>query len=75
MGEVATDGEDQMVRTDIVDETEGRYRTADLYYAAYLKVAEVPFIETVREGDRVYFIFKATDGLRELKNGFYNRTI
>jgi len=50
------------------------YRTSDLYYAAFLKVAEVPFIEAVIEGGRVVFLFENTDGIRDLKNGFYNRT-
>ena len=50
------------------------YRTTDLYYAAYLKVAGVPFVETTREGDRVTFVFQIVEGMRDLKNGFYNRT-
>jgi hypothetical protein len=59
----------------MVDQTrDGRYRTSDLYYAAYLKVAGVPFMETTREGDRLYFVFDAQDGLRDLKNAYYNRT-
>jgi hypothetical protein len=53
---------------------EETYRTSDLYYAAYLKVAEVPFIEATREGDRVFFVFQASEGLRDLKNAYYNRT-
>lgn len=53
----------------------GRYRTSDLYYAAYLKVAAVPFIEAVREpGGRVIFIFEDVEGMRDLKNQYYNRT-
>jgi len=53
----------------------GRYRTSDLYYAAYLKVAAVPFIEAVREpGGRVVFIFGEVEGMRDLKNQYYNRT-
>lgn len=55
-------------------ETTARWRTADLYFAAYLKVAGVPFIETVRESGRVYFIFDPTNGMRDLKNQYYNRT-
>jgi len=34
------------------------YRTSDLYYAAYLKVAGVEFIDTAREGARVFFLFQ-----------------
>ncbi|NBR01269.1 MAG: hypothetical protein EBT79_07515 [Actinobacteria bacterium] len=52
----------------------GRYRTSDLYYAAYLKVAAVPFIEAVREqGGRVVFVFEDSDGIRDLKNQYYGR--
>ena len=53
----------------------GRYRTSDLYYAAYLKVAAVPFVEAVREtGGRVVFVFEDVDGIRDLKNQYYGRT-
>jgi len=52
----------------------GDYRTSDLYYAAYLRVAGVPFIETQRDGKRVFFIFENSDALRELKNQYFNRT-
>jgi len=49
-------------------------RTADLYFAAYLKVAGVEFQGTVREGTRVHFVFEIPEGFRELKNQYYNRT-
>jgi hypothetical protein len=52
---------------------EKRYRTSDLYYAAYLRVAGVPLIETTREGGRVYFVFESVEGLRDLKNEYFNR--
>lgn len=53
----------------------GRYRTSDLYYAAYLKVAAVPFVEAVREtGGRVAFVFEDVEGIRDLKNQYYGRT-
>ena len=53
----------------------GRYRTSDLYYAAYLKVAAVPFVEATREaGGRVVFVFEDIDGIRDLKNQYYGRT-
>jgi len=58
----------------MTDTTQNTYRTSDLYYAAYLKVAGVPFVETVRDKVRLYFHFEVTDGMRELKNAFYNRT-
>lgn len=50
------------------------YRTSDIYYAAYLKVAGVPHVDTVREGSRVFFIFEQVEGLKDLKNQFFNRT-
>ena len=53
----------------------GRYRTSDLYYAAYLKVANVPFLEAVREpGGRVVFVFEEIEGIRDLKNQDFGRT-
>lgn len=33
------------------------YRTKDLYYAAYLRVAGISLVDTVREGRQVYFLF------------------
>lgn len=51
-----------------------RWRTADLYFAAYLKVAGVPFVEAVRENGRVHFTFDPSDNMRDLKNQYYNRT-
>ena len=36
----------------------GTYRTSDLYYAAYLRVAGVPFLGTERAGKRVVFLFE-----------------
>ena len=52
------------------------YRTSDLYYAAYLKVAGVKLNGTKRDGGRVYFLFEEGDGsnLRELRDQYYNRT-
>lgn len=52
------------------------YRTSDLYYAAYLKVAGVKFTGTEREGGRVFFLFEEGEGvgLRELKQEYYNRS-
>jgi len=51
------------------------YRTSDLYYAAYLKVAGVPFKDTARDGNRVYFLFEGTEdslAMRDLKSQFFN---
>lgn len=51
-----------------------QYRTSDLYYAAFLKVAGVRFMETTRVNGRVFFIFEVQEGLRDLKNQYYSRT-
>jgi len=56
-----------------MEQTNG-YRTSDLYYAAYLKVAGVLLQETVREGGRVYFVFDNMDTISDLKKQFFNRT-
>lgn len=51
------------------------YRTSDLYYAAYLRVAEVPFLGVEREGKRVVFLFDSTDAsLSDLKRGYFSDT-
>jgi hypothetical protein len=49
-------------------------RITDLYYAAYLKVAAVPFLGTEREGRRVFFIFERIPGLAQLRAQYFNRT-
>ena len=54
--------------------TDGQYRTSDLYYAAFLKTAGVPFLETEREEGRVFFIFGEVEGMRELRTSYFNRT-
>lgn len=54
-------------------QTDG-YRTSDLYYAAYLKVAGVLLQETVREGGRVYFVFDNMGTISDLKQQYFNRT-
>ena len=53
---------------------EHTYRTSNLYYAAYLKVAGITFLRTEREGSRIWFYFDSPEeGLRDLKNQYYNR--
>jgi len=52
---------------------DGKYRTADLYYAAYLKTAEVPFEGTERDGDRTQFVFERVENIRDLKTQFFTR--
>jgi len=53
---------------------EVEYRTADLYYAAFLKTAAVSFLRTDREGRRVFFIFENSSMIPELQSQYYNRT-
>ena len=53
---------------------DNRYRTADLYFAAFLKAAGVPFLDTEREDDRTQFVFELVDNIRDLKNGFFTRS-
>lgn len=48
------------------------YRTSDLYYAAYLRVAGVSFLGTEKEQGRVWFRFEATPALRALRDEYYN---
>ena len=50
------------------------YRTADLYYAAYLKAAGIPFLDTEREGDRTQFVFEKVENIRDLKTGYFTRS-
>jgi len=54
--------------------TNGHYRTSDLYYAAYLKVAGVMLEDCVREDNRVFFVFENTDSITDLKQQYFNRT-
>lgn len=50
------------------------YRTSDLYYAAYLKVAGVMLLETERDGGRVYFVFEDSPNILDLKHQYFNRS-
>jgi hypothetical protein len=50
------------------------YRTSDMYYAAYLRLAGIPLIDISREGLRVYFVFERTDAIRDLKLQYFNRS-
>jgi hypothetical protein len=49
------------------------FRTSDLYFAAYLRVADVPFIGIVREEGRGFFLFGTNDPtvMRELKRQYF----
>jgi len=50
------------------------YRTSDLYFAAYLKVAGVKLIDTEWEGKRLFFVFedKGGDIMRNLKKEYFS---
>lgn len=50
------------------------YRTSDLYFAAYLRVAGVPFLRTEYEGRRMFFIFEQVDAFDDLKTQYFTRT-
>lgn len=54
-----------------------KYRTSDIYFAAYLKTAGVNFLGTeVDEADqrRTVFLFENSETLRDLRNKYFNRT-
>lgn len=48
------------------------YRSSDIYFAAYLKIAGVEFVGTTREENRVFFLFKDQDGMEDLKMQYFN---
>jgi len=50
-----------------------QYKTSDLAYAAYLKMADVAFLGTEKEGSRTMFIFERVEGIRDLKMEFFGR--
>lgn len=49
------------------------HRTADINYAAYLKVAGVRFLGTEQQGRRVVFKFEESPNLEDLKLQYFNR--
>ena len=54
--------------------SENTFQTADLYYAAFLRVAGVPYLDAVRgNGGRVQFVFEhpGVSVLRDLKQGYF----
>ena len=63
------------------DETPTEFRTSDLYFAAFLKVSAVPFIDCRKEresggdGKRVFFYFEKGEGspIRDLKAVYFGR--
>lgn len=52
---------------------DGNFRTSDLYFAAFLKVAGVPYLDCENEGTRCIFVFENGDGIRDLKRTFFGR--
>lgn len=52
------------------------FRTSDLYFAAYLRVADVSFIGLVWEEERGFFLFDTDDPtvMRELKRQYFSGT-
>jgi hypothetical protein len=57
-----------------MENEDNKFRTADIYFAAYLKVAGVVFTGTEQEGSRIYFLFEIPEtGIRDLKNQYFNR--
>lgn len=52
------------------------YKTTDLYYAAYLRVAGVVFVDTIRESGRVTFLFEDQGpiAMRDLRKAYFADT-
>ena len=55
-----------------------QFRTADLYFAAYLKVAGVPFVEAKKGSSddgrpKIFFFFEDTEAIPDLKRQYFGR--
>ena len=50
------------------------FKTSDIYFAAYLKVAGANLLGTAREGRRVIFFFEDQGpiAMRQLKNAYFS---
>jgi|APSaa5957512535_1039671.scaffolds.fasta_scaffold678421_2 hypothetical protein len=60
----------------MADNTDDKhFKTADIKFAAFLKAAQVPFVDCVDEdgGKRKVFLFEVTPGLRPLRRQFFAR--
>lgn len=57
-----------------IKEVQNEYKTSDLYFSAYLKVAGVELLGTEKSGNKVIFIFRKVDSIRDLKKEYFNRT-
>lgn len=58
---------------------EGNYKTSDLYFAAYLRVAGVTLLDSHRDPEdrkRVWFVFDKSGpvSIRDLKQQYFNRS-
>ncbi len=60
-----------VVRGGFVEEAE--YKTSDLYFASYLRVAGVTFVSASREQGRVVFVFESRGAavMRDLKREYF----
>jgi len=57
-------------------QTDRKYKTGDLYYAAYLKAAAVEFLGAEPNSDdprRMDFVFVRPPNLRDLKSQYFTR--
>ena len=56
-------------------ELPARYLTADLYFAAFLRVAGIPFLDVIKDGDgaRFHFVFedKGPAIMRDLRRQYF----
>ena len=50
------------------------FRTSDLYFAAYLKAAGVPFQESKKIERKTYFVFDNPENMRDLRDGYFAGT-
>jgi hypothetical protein len=54
---------------------DNKFKTSDLYFAAYLKASQVPLLETERKDRQVIFVFdNSLNMIKDLKTQYYNRT-
>lgn len=42
-----------------------------MYFAAFLKARNIPFIGSSKVGKKTYFIFENVDEMRDLKDGYF----
>lgn len=52
--------------------TEQHYPTSDLYYAAYLRVAGVPYLGEEVDGRQVIFKFEDGPNIKDLKKDYFS---